>query len=151
MQNHDLKRVGISPFVISGANAQDKKLRFSSPQHKQRPQAHIEEQEDLVEEAFSGSIKVNFPLEKQSRLNRKSAVKSMATIPSVFEQSRTIKSITLSKDRLVSSRNILQVPIEYDIQGLKRKTQDATKLFCAIRNFYEHQETMDKLDREKRP
>ena len=56
----------------------------------------------------------------------------------IFKQSRTLNSVKMAKDRLVSSHNILKVPIEYEIGSLKPQQADATKLICAVRNFYKH-------------
>ena len=56
----------------------------------------------------------------------------------VFMQSRTLKSVKLAKDKIISSQNILKVPIEYEIGHLKPQKSDASKLICAVRNFYKH-------------
>ena len=45
----------------------------------------------------------------------------------------------LSKDKLVSSQNVLKTPIEYNLDQFKMQKSDATKLFCAVRNYYKHQ------------
>ena len=61
----------------------------------------------------------------------------------IFAQSRTLNSVKLAKDKMTISQNILKVPIEYNIGHLKPQKSDATKLICAVRNFYKHQEAIE--------
>ena len=51
----------------------------------------------------------------------------------------------MSRDKLVSTQNILETPIEYDIEGLKPQKSDASKLICAVRNFYRHQDAIEQI------
>jgi len=130
MKNIDLTRVGVTPFVL----CEESNIRTKNQsQESEDPKSQRDKDESKSKEAVSnGSSPFMSKIQSKSQ-----GMRSAVCIPSVFEKSRTLKSITLSKDSLISSQNILKIPIEYDIQGLKRKTQDATKLFCAVRNFYE--------------
>lgn len=56
----------------------------------------------------------------------------------IFDKSRTLQSVKLCKERLVSSQNVLKIPIEYNLDQFKMQRSDATKLFCAVRNYYKH-------------
>lgn len=49
----------------------------------------------------------------------------------------------MAKDNMISYKNVLEVPINYDLDFLKCKKQDASKLFSAIKKFYKGNETMD--------
>ena len=49
----------------------------------------------------------------------------------------------MSKDRFVSKNNLLKIPIEYNVDSFKKRKSDATKLICAVRNFYKHQNLVD--------
>ena len=69
----------------------------------------------------------------------------------LFNMSGVMQSVRLSNDRLVSSNNVLKVPIEYDIQKFKRQKSDASKLICVVRNFYKQREAMDVLDSASHP
>ena len=52
---------------------------------------------------------------------------------------------------MTSSHNILKVPIQYNIGRLKQKKQDPSKLVCAVRNFYDHQEAIETVENGKHP
>ena len=60
-------------------------------------------------------------------------------------QSRTLQSVKLSKDTLVSLENFLKTPIEYDVDHFKMQKSDTSKLICAVRNFYRHQDSLNEI------
>ena len=65
------------------------------------------------------------------------------SLEQVFGASRTLKSISVAKDRFKSSENILEVPITYDLHGLKVRRSDADKLLMAVHNFHRDGEKLE--------
>ena len=65
------------------------------------------------------------------------------SLEEVFDASRTLQSITVAKNEFESSENILEVPITYDLNGLKVRKSDANKLLLAVRNFHRDGERLE--------
>ena len=65
------------------------------------------------------------------------------SLEEVFDASRTLQSITVAKNEFESSENILEVPITYDLNGLKVRKSDANKLLVAVRNFHRDGERLE--------
>ena len=70
------------------------------------------------------------------------------SLEEVFDASRTLQSITVAKNEFESSENILEVPITYDLNGLKVRKSDANKLLLAVRNFHRDGERLEQYREE---
>ena len=86
-------------------------------------------------------------------LSKLPTASSMSKLPTlsldqVFDASRTLKSINVAKDKFQSSENILEVPVTYDLNGLKVQKSDANKLLMAIQNYYRDGERLDQYKDE---
>ena len=54
------------------------------------------------------------------------------TLEQIFDQSRTLQSMSMAKDEIESRENILEVPVKYDISQLKLHKSNTNKLLLAI-------------------
>ena len=62
-----------------------------------------------------------------------------------------MRSVKIAKEKMVSLQNFLKTPIEYDVDEFKMQKQDASKLICAVRNYYRHQEALEDIERGLHP
>ena len=57
-------------------------------------------------------------------------------IAEVLQRSRTIQSIQVPIEKIVSYQNVMNAPVTYELGKLKPQAMNLQKLFVAIKNFH---------------